>query len=294
MQHFYSYVFKLFCIVTLFAGMMTVPDAFAQNELQRVSAVERSDGQGYVVRFHLSEAIDSSKVLQPSTDLLQIKLYSEQLDTTNFVSPTPGDVFKEFNLYNLPSGVAIDIELHEGNYFNFSTYNDQNGRDHLLALAQSAPENLTALSADLSPVDWNQFTHEAQTESSDEFFLDEPAEERRNGSRFEVVVIDAGHGGWEPGAGGVNGIYEKDITLAVALKVGEYIEQNIPDLKVVYTRTKDEYVSLVDRGKIANENGGDLLFRSTQTHFHMQTKLVREVYREPKSTFWGWREASQH
>ncbi|REL24038.1 N-acetylmuramoyl-L-alanine amidase [Rhodohalobacter sp. SW132] len=279
MQHLYSYVFKLFCILILFSGFLALPQASAQTELQRVSAVERSDGLGYVVRFHLSETIDSSKVLQPSTDLLQVKLYSENLDTVNFNPPVTGNVFKDFILYELPSGIAFDIKLHEGHYFNFSAYNDQNGRDLLLALAQSAPEDLTALSDDQSPIDWNLFTHDAQTETSEEFLFDEPADERRNGSRFEVVVIDAGHGGWEPGAGGVNGVHEKDVTLAVALKVGEYIEQNIPDLKVVYTRTEDEYVSLVDRGKIANENNGDLFVSIHANSFsHANKARQRSVH----------------
>jgi len=73
-----------------------------------------------------------------------------------------------------------------------------------------------------------------------------------------VVVLDAGHGGRDPGSIGVGGIREADIALKVALKVGEYIEQNIPDLKVVYTRTDNSFVGLAERGQIANENNGDL------------------------------------
>lgn len=258
-QHLYPAITWLFCATFLFAGFFVIPEASAQQELNRVSAVERSDGQGYVVRFHLTEGVDSSKVLQPRANLFQVKLYSEDLDTVNFTSPKATSVFEEFTIYDVPSGIAMDIKLHDGHYFNFSSYPDQNGKHMLLALAQTTSENLTGVTGEMDPIQWKLLTKGAGAGSlGDSFSTEIPEEQRTNGSRFDVVVIDAGHGGWEPGAGGVNGIYEKHVTLAVALKVGEYIEQNIPDLKVVYTRTEDEYVSLAGRGKIANDNNGDL------------------------------------
>ncbi len=56
---------------------------------------------------------------------------------------------------------------------------------------------------------------------------------------INTVVIDAGHGGRDPGAVGKRG-KEKDIALAIALKVGQYIEENIRDVKVIYTRKTDD------------------------------------------------------
>lgn len=75
---------------------------------------------------------------------------------------------------------------------------------------------------------------------------------------FNVIVIDAGHGGKDVGAVGINGVREKDVNLGVALKLGSLIEQNMKDIKVVYTRSNDTFVELYKRGKIANENGGKL------------------------------------
>ncbi len=75
---------------------------------------------------------------------------------------------------------------------------------------------------------------------------------------FDVIVIDAGHGGKDAGAIGVNGIKEKDINLAIALKLGKLIEENTKDVKVVYTRKTDKFIDLYKRGKIANENNGKL------------------------------------
>ena len=75
---------------------------------------------------------------------------------------------------------------------------------------------------------------------------------------FDVVVIDAGHGGKDAGAVGIGGLKEKDVNLAVALKLGKLIESNIKGVKVVYTRKTDTFIELYKRGQIANENKGKL------------------------------------
>ena len=75
--------------------------------------------------------------------------------------------------------------------------------------------------------------------------------------KYRVIVIDAGHGGKDPGALGSRS-REKDITLAIALKTGEYIQQNIKNVTVIYTRKDDSTVDLRDRPKIANKANADL------------------------------------
>lgn len=72
-----------------------------------------------------------------------------------------------------------------------------------------------------------------------------------------VVVIDAGHGGKDHGAID-NDVREKDINLNVALKLGEYIKKHGKNIKVVYTRDKDEYLTLQQRADKANKAHGDL------------------------------------
>lgn len=76
-------------------------------------------------------------------------------------------------------------------------------------------------------------------------------------ARDFVLVIDAGHGGKDVGARGVKA-YEKNITLAVARRLGEKVKKECKDVKVVYTRSDDSFVSLKDRADIANEAHGDL------------------------------------
>lgn len=72
-----------------------------------------------------------------------------------------------------------------------------------------------------------------------------------------VVVIDAGHGGHDAGAVGKTS-KEKDINLKVALAVGKLIENSDRDVKVIYTRKKDVFVTLQGRAQIANKNKADL------------------------------------
>ncbi len=72
-----------------------------------------------------------------------------------------------------------------------------------------------------------------------------------------VVVIDPGHGGKDPGAVS-KGIQEKDVVLGIGLKLGKYINENFPDVKVVFTRNTDVFVPLIDRSRIANRNKADL------------------------------------
>ena len=83
-------------------------------------------------------------------------------------------------------------------------------------------------------------------------------EEVKTKWNFDVIVIDAGHGGKDPGAIGITGVKEKDINLAIALKLGSLIKKTLPEVKVIYTRSTDQFVELYRRGKIANENNGKL------------------------------------
>ena len=79
-------------------------------------------------------------------------------------------------------------------------------------------------------------------------------------NKIDVVAIDAGHGGKDPGNLGT-GRYrttEKDVALNVSLLVGKYIEQAFPDVKVIYTRDDDRFVELNERCRIANNNKADV------------------------------------
>lgn len=75
--------------------------------------------------------------------------------------------------------------------------------------------------------------------------------------QLRTIIIDPGHGGSDVGARG-NYSFEKDICLAIALKLGKKLEKEMPDVKVLYTRTTDVYPELRARADFANANKGDL------------------------------------
>lgn len=70
----------------------------------------------------------------------------------------------------------------------------------------------------------------------------------------KIVHLDAGHGGKDPGAC-ANGLQEKDITLAITLKIGKILERH--GVKVCYSRTTDKYLSLTERAELSNKNNAD-------------------------------------
>ncbi len=77
--------------------------------------------------------------------------------------------------------------------------------------------------------------------------------------KIEKVVIDAGHGGTDAGARGASGMLnEKDIALAVSLKVGRFINDSLRSVKPIFTRTTDVFIRLPDRHEIANQAAADL------------------------------------
>jgi len=90
----------------------------------------------------------------------------------------------------------------------------------------------------------------------------------QKGEKIQTIVIDAGHGGKDTGALG-KVTTEKALNLAVALKFGNYIKENLPDVKVIYTRDKDKFVELSERAAIANRNNADVFIsihcNSTET-----------------------------
>lgn len=110
-------------------------------------------------------------------------------------------------------------------------------------------------------------------------YLGEGLEAQTNivSKKIETVVIDAGHGGKDPGAIGKNS-KEKDVTLGIALKTGAYIKAQNPGVKVIYTRDEDRFVELHERANIANKAKADLFIS-----IHANSNAKKEVN---GSEFW--------
>lgn len=105
---------------------------------------------------------------------------------------------------------------------------------------------------DIGKADSEQITGEDRSKNE----IQSQLEEEKRRWLIDTVVIDAGHGGKDPGAIGKKKLYEKKVVLGVTLKLGKLIEKNMPGVKVVYTRKTDIFIPLRRRTQIANENNG--------------------------------------
>jgi N-acetylmuramoyl-L-alanine amidase len=135
-------------------------------------------------------------------------------------------------------------------------------RDILVLTVRCAPTDSVVLRRD-GQRDLLCVIQPKRTEKADK--IEEPEDvvpRHHTGSRgkwsLDVIVIDAGHGGKDVGAEGVNGAFEKDVTLAIAKLVRARLAEIMPSTKVVMTRDNDVFIELFRRTQIANDAGGKL------------------------------------
>jgi len=265
----------VFALLTLWvsAGSLSFPQtASATQPLDRVTTAERSDGLGYVVRFHMTSRPDSFFIWQPNPKLIQLALYKNGVSSKNVRTSNSNDAFESFFYQNIEGGIGADIYLGEEIYMIADAYLDANGNDLLIGLTEASPYDLEVLTDGLFPIFWDDLIDDADTSPEltrngwtapeqpadrDLFSVGSP---RLSDAYLQLnrIIIDAGHGGRDPGAIGYRGTREKEVALAVALKVGEYLERYLPEIEVVYTRTDDTFIPLQERGQIANQAEADL------------------------------------
>ena len=101
--------------------------------------------------------------------------------------------------------------------------------------------------------------------------VDEYIEDVKERWRLDTVVLDAGHGGKDPGSQGKYGTKEKDVVLDITKRVGRLLEKN-SGIKVVYTRDEDVFVPIIDRTKMANDTNGKL-FVSVHANANKNRKI---------------------
>ena len=194
-------------------------------DIYGISIEEKSNGT--LIRINSKKKI--SKYSSSIKDgVLYLFLTGVKVDPSLFQKVETSGLVKKIKSQVVKGNYQFEFLLKEG-YSSHEAFNDIDNNDILLTVHSKLLENLDKnTGADKSK--WS----------------------------LDVIVIDPGHGGKDPGAIGVSGTKEKDINLDIALKLGKLIERNLNDIKVVYTRNSDQFVELYKRGKIANENNGKL------------------------------------
>jgi len=180
---------------------------------------------GTLIRIKSSK--NFNKFSQSITDgKLYLNIIGLTLDENKINSIEPSGLIKNISAKNQDNNSRIEFILDDG-YSTSESIKEKNGKELLITI-------------------------------HNKLFAGTASEKDKERWKFDTVILDAGHGGKDPGAIGINGAKEKDINLAIALKLGELIEKNLNDVKVVYTRSSDKFVELYKRGKIANEKNGNL------------------------------------
>ncbi|MDX1439260.1 MAG: N-acetylmuramoyl-L-alanine amidase [Rubricoccaceae bacterium] len=207
-------------------------------DIERISFAPRSDGDGYVVRFHTTGRVGAYSVDQPSSSELQVTLFRAGIAAGLQRDPAIGPV-TSYRVLPEDDKIMFVFSLRPGAHINARAYPDRDSNDILLNLSSSGS----------SPV-------RNSTESSTTAGGGLPDAASESHWRLDCVVIDAGHGGHDSGAT-YNGVREKDVTLGIARRLGAYIQDRL-GVRVVYTRPDDRFIELHERGRIANTSCGKL------------------------------------
>lgn len=231
----------------------------AKPNLERISISTRSDGEGYVIRFHLDAPVAAyAEPRFTRMDEVEMVLFNTGL-SDSYRRDAPGGVVEGYTEELSGGHLIIRFVVDPSKPMAIAAYRDRDSNDVLLGFTYSA--GAIARSDDVA---WE--TPNAGAEDPESLGSPESVPVRRVSTTpttpeasqwlLDTVVIDAGHGGRDPGAV-EHGIREKDVTLAVARKLGSYLKEQL-GVNVVYTRTDDRFIELSDRGKIANAHGGKL------------------------------------
>ena len=166
-------------LITLSIGISE--NLSAQSQLDRISVAERSDGQGFVVRFHLTEAVDSFAFAHIEQQRMQLKLYSEEIYTNEPLLLPDLDVIQNFKIIRVNGGLVFDLLLYDKRLFSGVSYPDVNQQDLLLALTYTVERLREADSPLLEISDKNEeFTEiskDAEAVTNEETQEEEPGEE---------------------------------------------------------------------------------------------------------------------
>ncbi len=201
--------------------------------IEGVSFAARSDGGGYVMRIETTGVVNAFQTPQ-RIDPAQISfvLYNVGLGEDIRRAPPAGPVI-DYELVAEKGHVRIRLALDPNARVSVEAYRDRASTDILVNLSYASPVRLVSNIEPAPPVD------------------------RASRWVLDTIVIDAGHGGHDTGTSH-HGVDEKDLVLDVTMRVGALLDKFMPAVDIVYTRTDDTFISLHERGHIANKAGAKL------------------------------------
>ena len=214
-----------------------------------------SNTEGKLKLIENNELIGEISTIQ-NKQLFSINDFIKITNSKNFINDKTEKIIfyiddKKIKITNQIAFVMIDDNL-----FQLSSKTVKQNNDYYVP-AESFLSIINSLSTSISiSLNTNQINLERIIETPKKTVKVDLKSEKEKWE-FKTIVIDAGHGGKDPGAVGYRGTKEKDIALDVAKRLEKKISKNM-DVKVVMTRDEDVFLRLSERTKIANENNGSL------------------------------------
>ena len=202
-----------------------------------------------------NELIGEISTIQ-NKQLFSINDFIKITNSKNFINDKTEKIIFYIDGKKIKITNQIAFVMIEDNLFQLSSKTVKKNKDYYVP-AESFLSIINSLSTSISiSLDTNQINLERIIEIPKKTVKVDLKSEKEKWE-FKTIVIDAGHGGKDPGAVGYRGTKEKDIALDVAKRLEKKISKNM-DVKVVMTRDEDVFLRLSERTKIANENNGSL------------------------------------
>ncbi len=195
--------------------------------------VQQKDN-GSVVHISLSSLPKAEDAALGEDGMLYVTIMPATFNFEKLNSLPPTSVYSNVLAIQNPSSVQLSFRLKKA-YNSEEVYTDSSTNSVVV----------------------NLYSHvSSKTILSDE--LRQKLDAEKKNWKLDVIVIDPGHGGKDPGAIGLGGVEEKNVTLAIGKDLRNDLRERLPKVKVVMTRDKDEFVPLDMRGEIANQAAGKL------------------------------------
>ena len=276
-MNFFRSSFQILLITLCVSLLFSLPSKAEENnstEIRRVSFASRADGKGIVIRLHATNPINAySEPTVLDNNRMELVIFNASL-SAGYRTDTPSDPIRDLTVQTRRGHLVFSFSLEDRVTIEPAAYPDDRSNDILIGLTVLADKRQEGETAE--PVaDRAPALPEVENESKEPELVQQQQTSTPPPARsippmqhashiastsdkwvLDTIAIDAGHGGHDSGAY-ANGIKEKDINLAVALKLGYYLEKFLK-VNVVYTRTDDRFVDLQERGHIANEAGAKL------------------------------------
>ncbi|MGH1365515.1 MAG: N-acetylmuramoyl-L-alanine amidase family protein [Calditrichia bacterium] len=222
----------------------------ARKKAFSVAGIDMSSkANGDVIRIRTSRRFRDGEITSNMRNgWLHVDLYGATADVELLKKTKVSGHVRELNVFEFRKLISVALRLRK-EPLSREVYQDKSNGDVVVVLRYK--EEIAQNEKRKEPEDPRP---KKETANNEDLSIDKQLERERERWLIDTVVIDAGHGGRDPGAIGVGGIREKDLALAVALKLGALVKRKLPDVRVVYTRKDDRFIELRRRTQIANEN----------------------------------------